>query len=452
MIVVVIQAEKENGFAVVSQTRLEGRNITGNVKNIVSYGAFIELGPGVEGLLHKNELAYHRIRHPSNIISLKQEITVKVIGINSQTGRVILSLKQLLPDPWPTEIAYQFPKGTEHRAQVTNLMSYGAFVELAPGLEGLLHNSEIDWKGGNYDQARQKLEIDQELLVQIKELDVEQHRISLTRLPIIAKEVASKFVEGTVHVGKVANVTQIGAFIELSPGIEGLLHNTEIDWQGSNQDQARQLLIIGQKLLIRIRHLDMDKHQIGFTIRPFLAAPKKVSFLESRKFLSLYERAVNNDSLACQKLANELIIKLEKIPDSLELRLYFTEVLCCLNKKWRAMSLLQDGIKRTPYEQKLTQRAFRLASQQLGKISLACQIAQNALNGPLTKDIRTELNSFLNRIAATSAPEDENWKWREEAYGAVPADVPVPETPDSETTTNEDWKWKEEAYGTKQAR
>jgi ribosomal protein S1 len=448
IIVEVIQAE--NGLAIVSQIRLQDQIITGTVKNIVNYGAFIELGPGVEGLLHKNELAYHRLRHPSNILSKKDKINVKVIGINSQTGRVILSLKQLLPDPWPTEIAQKFPKGTERLGKVTNLMSYGAFIELAPGLEGLLHNSEIDWKGGNYDQARQKIKIGQELLVQIKELDVNQHRISLTRLPIIAEEVATKFYDGTDHVAKVVNLTKIGAFIELSPGIEGLLHNTEIDWQDGNHDQARKLLKTGQDLLVRIRHLDMDKHEIDLTIRPFLAEPKKVVFLASQKFLSLYERALNKDALACQKLANELRSELEKIPDSVELRLYLAEVLCCLNKESQALSLLQEGIKLTPYQQELTQRAFSLANQ-LGKISLAMQIAQNALNnGPLTKNLRTEFNSFLTRIAIAQrreqASENEDWKWKEEVYATVPADTRVPDTLGM-STPETDWKWKEEAYG-----
>ncbi len=411
ILVEVILEKKGQSLAVVSQkaerTRYaglaEGQIVTGTVKNSVDYGAFVQLESGVDGLLHKNELVYRRIQHASEIVSVGQEIQVKIIGINVERGRINLSLKQLLPDPWE-EVASKFYEGTEHLGKVTNIVDYGAFLELSPGIEGLLHNSEIDWKGGNHNQARKQLEVGQKLRVCLKNVDREKHRISLTLLPLIANEVAKS---------------------------------------------------------------------------------EKVVFLDSDKFRSLYERATSHkEVVACQALANELTTELQKVPDSVELRLYLAEVLCCLGNGSQALTILQEGIKLTPYEQALSQHAVSLA-RQLGNLSLAREIAQNALNGPLEKPLRQQFKSFLSletrketEQSPASAPQVEpveetrtlaetydeaDWKWKQDVYGSAPATCEgnnVSDTPELETTTadknvtaaettaDEDWKWKQDVYAT----
>jgi ribosomal protein S1 len=498
----VIQKENESGLTVVGQIGAKGEIanlaegrfreiVSGIVTSITNHYALIDLGSGVKGLLHKNELAYHCVRHPSKILSLKQKITVKVISIDVQKGNVFLSLKQLQPDPWQTEMASQFPEGSTHLGLVTQLMSYGAFIELAPGLEGLLDNTEIDWNRENQNQARTQFKVGQELLVYIKKLDKVQHQMSLTRLlPALWKDgeyVASQFPEGSEHLGKLTKLAFQEAFIELAPRIEGVLRYIDIGFS-----TAKNIFQVGKTIKVRIKKLDFEKGLIalticsrtkiqlqgcnGFqgrivklldtgaiiklesglegsliqnsakalfelgqsirvfvvnkkkttwlTIRPFFAKPEKVLFLESDKFFSWYERATTDkEPVVCQKLASELTTELKKVPDSVALRLYLAEVWCCLGNELQALSVLQEGIRLTPYEQELSQRAFNLA-RQLGKDSFARQIAQDALNGPLEKQIRQGFKSFLDietpkehqTLLKTKMRADDDWKWKQEVY------------------------------------
>jgi ribosomal protein S1/nucleoside phosphorylase len=580
ILVKVIQENKGQSLAIVSQkaerTRYaglaKGQIVTGTVKKIVDYGAFVQLESGIDGLLHKNELVYRRIQHASEILSVGQEIQIKIIAIDVERGRINLSLKQLLPDPWE-EVASRFYEGTEHLGKVTHIEDYGAFLELSPGIEGLLHNSKIDWKGGNHNQAREQLEVGQELLVGIKNLDIGKHRIDLTRIPLLEKEVNSKFPEGAEPLGKVTHLTQFGAFIELSPGIEGLLYNHEIAYgfatgffavgytlkagdtlkvhvkdldlakkhlglsvcptyhlpdetkllfpKGSEHEgqvvalladsaviqlspNLRGLLLFGNNTtvnrqtaktldlasyffevgqLLRVAIKKITDERITLTIQPFLAKSEKVVFLDSEKFRSLYERATSHkEVVACQALATELTTELEKVPDSVELRRYLAEVLSYLGNDSQALTILQQGIKLTPYEQALSQHAVSLA-RQLGNLSLAREIAQNALNGPLEKPLRQEFKSFFSletpketEQPSASAPPIEqeetrtvpetyeaDWKWKQNVYGSAPATFEgnnVSDTPELETTTtdknvsateataDEDWKWKQDVYVT----
>jgi small subunit ribosomal protein S1 len=524
----VIQKENESGLTVVGQIGAKGgianlaegrlsEIVSGIVTSITNHYALIDLGSGVEGLLHKNELAYHCVRHPANILSLKHKITVKVISIDVQKGTVFLSLKQLQSDPWQTKMASQFPEGSTHLGLVTQLMSYGAFIELAPGLEGLLDNTEIDWNRENQNQARTQFKVGQELLVYIKKLDKVQHQMSLTRLlPALWKDgqyVASQFPEGSEHLGKLTKLAFQEAFIELAPRIEGVLRyidigfstaknifqvgktikvrikkfdfekglialticsRTKIQLQGCNglqgrivklldtgaiikldsgmvgsliQNSAKALFELGQSIRVFVVK---NKKTVWLTIRPFFAKPEKVLFLESDKFFSWYEQATTDkEPVVCQKLASELTTELKKVPDSVALRLYLAEVLCCLGNELQALSVLQQGIRFTPYEQELSIRAVNLA-RMLGKDSLARKIAQDALNGPLENKIRQGFKSFL--VLDVETPKEHQTvlkikiktKTKTKTETKTMADEPKPES--AESARDEDWRWKKEVY------
>src|SRR6187399_266946 len=209
----------------------EGQVIDGVVKNITDYGAFVDLG-GIDGLLHVTDIAWRRVNHPTEVLNIGQSVKVKIIKINHETHRISLGMKQLLDDPWQG-IETKFPIGTRFKGRVTNITDYGAFVELEPGIEGLIHVSEMSWTKKNVHPGK-IVSTSQEVEVQVLEVDPVKRRISLGLKQTMRNpwEVfVEKFPVGSVVEGEVKNKTEFGLFLGLDGDVDGMVHLSDLDWK-----------------------------------------------------------------------------------------------------------------------------------------------------------------------------------------------------------------------------
>jgi small subunit ribosomal protein S1 len=217
----------------------EGQVIEGVVKNITDYGAFIDLG-GIDGLLHVTDMAWRRVAHPSEVVNVGDSVKVQIIRINPETQRISLGIKQLEADPWEG-IAAKYPVGARLKGTVTNITDYGAFVELEPGVEGLIHVSEMSWTKKNIHPGK-IISTSQEVEVQVLEVDPEKRRISLglkqtQENPWVA--FAANNPPGTIIEGPIRNITEFGLFIGLDGGIDGMVHLSDLDWSKSGEDALK---------------------------------------------------------------------------------------------------------------------------------------------------------------------------------------------------------------------
>ena len=209
----------------------EGQVIDGVVKNITDYGAFVDLG-GIDGLLHVTDIAWRRVNHPTEVLNIGQSVKVKIIKINHETHRISLGMKQLQDDPWQG-IEAKYPVGTRFKGRVTNITDYGAFVELEPGIEGLIHVSEMSWTKKNVHPGK-IVSTSQEVDVQILEVDPVKRRISLGLKQTMRNpwEVfVEKYPPGTTIEGEVKNKTEFGLFLGLDGDVDGMVHLSDLDWK-----------------------------------------------------------------------------------------------------------------------------------------------------------------------------------------------------------------------------
>ncbi len=214
----------------------EGAAVDGVVKNITEYGAFVDLG-GVDGLLHVTDMAWRRVNHPSEIVNIGETIKVQVIKINKETHRISLGMKQLQDDPWDT-VEAKFPLGSVHAGRVTNITDYGAFVELEPGIEGLVHVSEMSWTKKNVHPGK-IVSTSQEVEVMVLEIDSQKRRVSLGLKQTMRNpwEVfAETHPEGTKVEGDIKNITEFGLFVGLEHDIDGMVHLSDISWDERGED------------------------------------------------------------------------------------------------------------------------------------------------------------------------------------------------------------------------
>ncbi|AXY56913.1 30S ribosomal protein S1 [Acinetobacter chinensis] len=218
----------------------EGQTVTGTIKNLTDYGAFVDLG-GIDGLLHITDMAWKRIKHPSEVVEVGQEVTVKVLKFDRERNRVSLGLKQLGEDPW-LAIMNRYPKGSIVKARVTNLTDYGCFAEIAEGVEGLVHVSEMDHTNKNIHPSK-VVQIGDEVDVMVLEVDEERRRISLGIKQTRAnpwEEFAKDHDKGEKVSGTIKSITDFGIFIGLPGGIDGLVHLSDISWNEQGEDAIRR--------------------------------------------------------------------------------------------------------------------------------------------------------------------------------------------------------------------
>jgi len=244
----------------------EGQVIDGVVKNITDYGAFVDLG-GIDGLLHVTDIAWRRVNHPSEVLNIGQQVKVKIIKINHETHRISLGMKQLLDDPWQG-IEAKYPVGARFKGRVTNITDYGAFVELEPGIEGLIHVSEMSWTKKNVHPGK-IVSTSQEVEVQILEVDPVKRRISLG-LKQTMRNPWEVFVEkhppGSVVEGEVKNKTEFGLFLGLDGDVDGMVHLSDLDWKRPGE-QVIEEYKKGDKVKAQVLDVDVEKERISLGIK-----------------------------------------------------------------------------------------------------------------------------------------------------------------------------------------
>ncbi|SMF94809.1 small subunit ribosomal protein S1 [Methylomagnum ishizawai] len=244
----------------------EGAIVAGVVKNLTDYGAFIDLG-GIDGLLHITDMAWKRVRHPSEAVQIGQEIQVKVLKFDQEKNRVSLGLKQLGEDPW-LNIARRYPPGTRLFGKVSNLTDYGCFVELEEGVEGLVHVSEMDWTNKNVNPAK-IVQLGEEVEVMVLDIDEDRRRISLGMKqcrPNPWEEFAGTHKKGDKIKGNIKSITDFGIFIGLDGGIDGLVHLSDISWSNTGEDAIRQFKK-GDEVETVILAIDPERERISLGVK-----------------------------------------------------------------------------------------------------------------------------------------------------------------------------------------
>jgi small subunit ribosomal protein S1 len=257
----------------------EGQILDGVVKNITDYGAFVDLG-GVDGLLHVTDVAWRRINHPSEALQIGQQVKVQVIRFNPETQRISLGMKQLEADPWEG-VAAKYPVGAKYTGRVTNITDYGAFVELEPGVEGLVHVSEMSWTKKNVHPGK-IVATSQEVEVLVLDVDASKRRISLG-LKQVQRNPWEQFVDehpiGSEIEGEIRNITEFGLFIGLSADIDGMIHMSDLSWDESGE-LAMAKYEKGQTVKAKVLDVDVEKERISLGIKQLKDDPA-ASVLES---------------------------------------------------------------------------------------------------------------------------------------------------------------------------
>jgi small subunit ribosomal protein S1 len=244
----------------------EGQLRSGIVKNIADFGAFVDLG-GIDGLLHITDMSYNRISHPTEMVSIDQEIEVMILNIDREKEKIALGLKQKLPNPWDN-VVEKYPVSTKHTGEVVNVMSYGAFVKLEPGIEGLVHISEMSWVE-RINHPNELVQINDEIEVVILGVDREGQQLSLGMKQTQKNpwdEVSDKYAIDSTIDGRVRNLTNYGAFIELEKGIDGLLHVSDMSWVRKISHPS-EMLEKGQEIQCRVLAVDQDRRRIALGLK-----------------------------------------------------------------------------------------------------------------------------------------------------------------------------------------
>jgi small subunit ribosomal protein S1 len=250
----------------------EGQILNGVVKNITDYGAFVDLG-GVDGLLHVTDIAWRRVNHPSEALQIGQTVKVQVIRFNSDTQRISLGMKQLEADPWEG-VAAKFPAGAKFKGRVTNITDYGAFVELEPGIEGLVHVSEMSWTKKNVHPGK-IVSTSQEVEVMVLDVDANKRRISLGLKQTLDNpwdSFAAQHPVGTELTGEVKNSTEFGLFVGLPGEIDGMVHLTDLSWSEPGEEAIKNFKK-GDEIKVKVLEIDVEKERIGLGIKQLTDDP-----------------------------------------------------------------------------------------------------------------------------------------------------------------------------------
>ena len=250
----------------------EGSTVTGVVKNITDYGAFVDLG-GIDGLLHITDMAWRRVRHPSEVLTIGQEVTAKVLRFDQDKNRVSLGIKQLGDDPWDG-IARRYPQGSRLFGKVTNITEYGAFVEIEPGIEGLVHMSEMDWTNKNVTPGK-VVQVGDDTEVMVLEIDGERRRISLGMKQCRAnpwQEFAATANKGDKVRGQIKSITDFGVFVGLPGNIDGLVHLSDLSWSETGEEAVRNFKK-GDEVEAVVLAIDVERERISLGIKQLQGDP-----------------------------------------------------------------------------------------------------------------------------------------------------------------------------------
>ncbi|MFO0833409.1 MAG: 30S ribosomal protein S1 [Phycisphaerales bacterium] len=267
-----IEEERDAAKKRLMETLKEGQIVTGEVKNIADFGAFVDLG-GIDGLLHITDMSWSRINHPSEILKIGQKVEVKVLNIDREKEKIALGLKQREASPWE-EIEKKYPVGSRVRGAVVNLMSYGAFVRLEDGIEGLVHISEMSWTR-RINHPSEIVQPNQEVDVVVLEINKDKQEISLGMKQVEVNPwelVGEKYPPGTVIEGKVRNLANYGAFVEIEPGIDGLLHISDMSWT-KKVTHPNEVLKKGDTVRCVVLEVDREKQRVSLGMKQLSEDP-----------------------------------------------------------------------------------------------------------------------------------------------------------------------------------
>ena len=254
----------------------EGAVVKGIVKNITDYGAFVDLG-GIDGLLHITDLAWRRVKHPSEVLTVGEEVEAKILKFDQEKNRVSLGIKQLGDDPW-VALTRRYPVGTRLFGKVTNLTDYGAFVEIEPGIEGLVHVSEMDWTNKNVHPAK-IAQLGDEVEVMILEIDEDRRRLSLGMKQCKTNpwdDFAVSHKKGDKVSGQIKSITDFGVFIGLPGGIDGLIHLSDLSWTQTGEEAIRNFKK-GDEVTALVLSIDVEKERISLGIKQLESDPSGAS-------------------------------------------------------------------------------------------------------------------------------------------------------------------------------
>ena len=275
----------------------EGSSVNGVVKNITDYGAFIDLG-GIDGLLHITDMAWKRVRHPSEVLTIGQEVTAKVLRYDQEKNRVSLGIKQLGDDPWEG-VTRRYPQGTRVFGKVTNITDYGAFVEIESGVEGLVHVSEMDWTNKNVNPAK-IVQSGDELEVMVLEIDGERRRISLgvkQCLPNPWEEFDNSVKKGEKVSGTIKSITDFGVFIGLPGNIDGLVHLSDLSWTESGEEAVKKYKK-SEELEAVVMAVDVERERISLSVKQLHENDDKNTNTSLEKGMSVRGKVTSIDSKA----------------------------------------------------------------------------------------------------------------------------------------------------------
>ncbi|MBL8378551.1 MAG: 30S ribosomal protein S1 [Burkholderiales bacterium] len=268
----VLEASQGEERAKLMETLSEGAIVKGVVKNITDYGAFVDLG-GIDGLLHITDLAWRRVRHPSEVLTVGDEITAKILKFDQEKNRVSLGVKQLGEDPW-VGIGRRYPQGTRLFGKVTNLTDYGSFVEVEAGIEGLVHVSEMDWTNKNVHPSK-VVALGDEVEVMILEIDEDRRRISLGMkqcMPNPWEDFSMNFKKGDRVKGAIKSITDFGVFIGLAGGIDGLVHLSDLSWSQTGEEAVKGFRK-GDEVEATVLGIDVERERISLGIKQIEGDP-----------------------------------------------------------------------------------------------------------------------------------------------------------------------------------
>jgi small subunit ribosomal protein S1 len=292
----------ENPWEAITQKYPVGSMVEGNVVSLMDYGAFVELEPGVEGLVHVSEMFWtKKIRHPSKILSAGDTVKVMVLEVNPENRRISLGLKQTMPNPWVT-LKEKYPEGTVIKGEIRNVTDFGIFVGIEDDIDGLLHVSDISWKK-RIKHPSDLYKKGQEIEAMVLGVDVESEKFSLGVKQLEKnpwEEIATRYPSGSVISGKITNITDFGMFVEIEEGVEGLVHISEISHERVNS--ARDLYSVGDIVSASVKNVDVANHKIGLSIKDSEKAADKTS---QKQYLNNREKVVSNlgDMLSGVKLS-----------------------------------------------------------------------------------------------------------------------------------------------------
>lgn len=267
-----LEEERDSLRSQTLDTMAEGSIVTGNVKNITDYGAFIDLG-GMDGLLHITDMSWGRVKHPSEMLNVGDEIQVKVLKYDKEKERVSLGMKQLSVDPWES-VKAEYPAGTKLHGKVVSLAEYGAFIELGEGIEGLIHVSEMSWTK-RVKHPSQVVTVDQEVDVVVLEVDTENRRISLGMKQLMANpwvELKESYAPGTIIEGEVKSVTDFGIFVGIEDGIDGLVHISDFSWT-KRVNHPSEMFAKGAKVRAVVLGVDIENERFSLGIKQLESDP-----------------------------------------------------------------------------------------------------------------------------------------------------------------------------------